>query len=135
MALLIIHCIQHECSETLDRALAKQDGRALLELHRQACTAPFYASEKLSPSIRCPTRPVRFPLPLLAAVGPLGVVFCWLSLQARVRLRLTIYELRLCEGERALMMSDSPAAENTPARPLHTAPGSALSELHSVAGH
>lgn len=99
------------------------DGSALLQLQRQACTAPFYASEKLSPSIRCPTRPVRFPLPLLAAVGPLGVIFCWLSLQAWVRLCLTIKELHLCKRGRALMMSDNPAAENTPARPLTTVLG------------
>ena len=132
-----MHCIQHERSETLGRTLIrgpKQDGSALQEL-RRACTAPFYASEELSPSIRCPTRPVRFPLPLLAAVAPLGVIFCWLSLGARVRLPLAIYELRLCEKERTLMMSDSPAAESTLARPLNTAPGSVLSELHSVAGH
>lgn len=74
------------------------DDSALLQ--RQACTAPFHASEELSPSIRCPTRPVRFPLPLFAAVRPLGVVFCWLSLEARVWLCLTIQELRLCKRER-----------------------------------
>lgn len=85
-------------------------------LQRQACTAPFHAWEKLSPSIRCPTRPVRFPLPLFAAVRPLGVVFCWLSLQARVWLCLTVQELRLCRRERALV-SDRPAAESTLAGP------------------
>lgn len=65
---------------------------------RAARTAPFHAPEELSPPIRCPTRPVRLPLPLLAVVNPLGLVFCWLSLRARVRLPLAVQrEVCLCE--------------------------------------
>ena len=47
-----------------------------------------------------PTRPVRLPLPLLAAVRPLGVLLHGLALQAGVRLGLAVEELRLCGGEK-----------------------------------
>lgn len=84
----------------------RQEDGALQELEQQAWTATFYAPEELSSSIRCPTRPVRFPLPLLATVAPLRVIFCWLPLQTWVWLCLAIHELCLCERQKALMMSD-----------------------------
>lgn len=84
-------------------------------LHK--CTL-VHASKKLSLSIRCLTRPIRFPLSLLATVHPLWVILHGLSLKARVRLHFTIEELCLCKRDKPLLMNRT-ADKRTPTAPPH----------------